>query len=392
MPNKKLLTKISPISDIKSLIVETKLNNTDKISKITDLSVINATSFAEAKLLQKDLKETAIIESQMFPELSSGTYLDNAAKLVGGSSRYGAVGSSTEIYVVAAQDTVYLPGETIFNSTQGVQFECTELVTVDVNGYAYVPVRSTTTGVSTNVDALTINNVSPKPTGHLSCTNEYMATGGRDAESDEDFKTRLASFANFAATGNLLNIQQNLQLIDNRILFVINQGYNDNGQVVLSLVTNNGMSYLADELLDFESKLSNFVSINDINIQGQNIGIKLANTTWYEVGGASGVDFRIDIYSGYVESDVRRSIQVGLTKYLNFNYWTGTKVEWDNLLQIVKSSTGVKYIPDEYFLPKVDEAVPFGQLPRIKKFIMRDMDGNILYNNNNVILPVYYNL
>ena len=394
MANKKLLTKISPVSETKALVVETIMNNTDKISKITDLSVVNANAFAMAKLLQKDLKETAILESQITPELSSGTYLDNAAKLVGNSVRLGSTGSSTSVYVIAVRGTQYLTGEHVFTSTQGIQFNVTEVVTIDDNGYGYVPVISLTSGLNTNVDAMTINSISPTPTGHISCTNEYMATGGRDVETDEEFKIRISTFNNFAANGTLSKILENLQLLDTRILFLINQGRNDSGQIELSIVTNNGITYLDDELRQLEANLSEFVNLSDLNIQGGNIGIRLINTDWYYVGGGTygNFDFRVDIYSGYDEDVVRRSIQLALTKYLDFRFWTATKIEWDNLLQIVKGINGVKYVPDEYFNPSVDEIIPTGKLPRIMKFIMRDMDGAILYNNNSALLPIYYNV
>jgi len=118
----KLLTEVLTIADLKSLYIESFLNHTTKVSKISDLSVLNAHAFGIAKVFQKDLKDTAILESQIFPELSSGSYLDNAAKLVGVDSRLSASVSSTYVLVYADPATVYVPGESIFVSNQGVTF------------------------------------------------------------------------------------------------------------------------------------------------------------------------------------------------------------------------------------------------------------------------------
>ena len=388
----KLLTNILPITDLKELFIETLLNHTSKISKISDLSVVNATAFGVSKIFQKNLKDVAILESQVFPELSSGTYLDNAAKLVGSIQRLSASGSSTFVLVIAEPATVYVPGESSFTSNQGVAFSITELTIVGDNGYAYIPVRSYSVGVNTNVNALTINSITSPPIGHLSCTNEYSATGSRDAENDEDFKLRISTFSQFAAKSNFDNMIDNLRTLDADILDIKRAGYTEDGQIKLNIVTCNGKSFTADELNAFENQLSSFMSLSDVDEQSGVLGVKLGNIEWHSVGGASGVDFRIDLQSGYSETDVRKAIQIQMTKYFDFRFWTKTKIEWDDLLQIVKSTAGVKYVPDEYFLPHVDTSVAPTKLPRVIKFVMRDMLGNILYDNNSSILPIYYNV
>jgi hypothetical protein len=65
-------------------------------------------------------------------------------------------------------------------------------------------------------------------------------------------------------------------------------------------------------------------------------------------------------------------------------------VEWDELLRIVKKVEGVKYVPDDFFNPSTDEEVPQNELPRIKTFVMRDLAGNILSDNNGVLSPIFY--
>ena len=386
----KLITNVMTIAELKALYIETFLNHTSKVSKITDLSVLNAHAFGVAKIFQKDFKDAAITESLMFPELSSGAYLDSAAKSVGGMARLQAAGSSTFVLVHAAPGTVYVPGRSSFASNQGVTFSIVELTTVGDNGYAYVKARSTSVGKGTNVGPLTINSMTQPPLGHISCTNEYGATGGRDTESDEDFKSRLSTFQQFAATGSYQKLLADLRTMDADIIDTRRAGYTDSGRILISLVTCNGKSYSQDELMAFEQRMREFLSLSDVDDQAGVIGLELQNVEWHQVGGSDGVDFRVDIASGYTQASVRKSIQIQLTKYFDFRFWGKTKVEWDDLLQIVKGVKGVKYVPDEFFKPHADAAVDARKLPRVIKFVMRDMAGSILYDNNGSVLPIYY--
>ncbi len=386
----KLITEVLPIADLKELYTETFLNHTSKISKISDLSVMNAHAFGVAKIFQKDIKDTAILESQMFPELSSGVYLDNAAKLIGAVSRNSSCGSSTYELVYAKVGTVYVPGQSTFTSTQGVSFNIVELTIVGENGYAYVPIRSSSIGVNTNVDPFTINSISAPPIGHFNCTNEYAATGGRDSENDEDFKTRLSTFQQFAATSTYLHFLNHLRNLNADILDIRKSGYTEDGKVRISIITCNGKWFSQDELGYFEYVLNKFIALSDVDLQAGVIGIKLINIQWHIVGGTTGVDFRVDIFPGYSEIDIRRQIQLQMTKYFDFRFFTKDKVEWDDLLTIVKSVRGVKYVPDEHFNPGVDSLIEKFKLPRVVKFVMRDMKGTILYNNNSSVLPIYY--
>jgi len=385
----KLLTDVMTIDDLKALYVETFMNHTNKVSKVSDLSVVNAHAYGVAKLFQKDLKDTAILESQIFPELSSGSYLDKAAMRVGGLVRLGAAASSTFVLVYAEPGTSYIPGESSFTSTKGVTFGIVSFSTVGDSGYMYIPVRSQGVGENTNVEPLTINSMISPPVGHMRCTNEYYATGGRNEENDVDFKQRILSFFQFSTKSTLGNLLSNLQELEPNILKVQSKGVID-GKLNLSLLTCNGQWFTDDELREFEGRLSQFMCISDVNVQGTEPGVVLSNYTWFQVGGSGGVDFRVEFDSGVNENEVRKNIQVRMTKYFDFRYWDKKKVEWDDLLMLVKSVKGVKYVPDEYFLPKTDMPIPSGTLPRVIKFVMRDMIGNTLYNNSGSILPIYY--
>lgn len=387
-----MITKVNnTISFLKNLWIEVFLNKTDKVSDITDNSVLNAVAYASAKVAQKAIKDVAIVEAQIFPETAAGEYLDRAAALFGVTARYGALGSSTYIRVYAEPGTQYIAGENYFVSTDGVRFAIENSVTIGESGYGYVKVRSESLGAFTNVDANSIVNVNPIPQGHYECTNEYYAIGGRDSESDEMFRRRILNHQNVYASSTIEKLTQIFQNFDNRILKVMYIGIMEDSFIHIQLATQNGQELTFSELRTLLEKSAPYFGIGDMTVSGKLVGIKLENASWYEVGGESGIDFRCEIEAGYDISTVRKNIQIGLTKYFDFRFWEpGQKIEWDDLLEIVKNTEGVRYVASEWFKPNLDELVPDFMLPRIKKFIMRDLNGNVMFDEENEFSPLFY--
>lgn len=382
----KLITRISTISELKQLFIEIFLNNTDKVSKVSDGSVLNAVSYGIAKIAQKSIKDVAIVESLIFPESASGVYLDRSALLFSGLIRLGAEGSSTFVRVKASSGTTYIPGVHTFSSSTGIQFEVTEIVTVGVNGFDYVPVRSINIGQNSNVAAMTINSVTPTPIGHTSCTNEYKAVGGRDVESDESFKIRVGQHPNLLSKSTLDSLLEVMRGVDPNILRIFKMGI-ENGQVIIRIVRENGALLTDSEIADLLSRISPSISLVDSFRQGDSYGLKIENISWRYID----MDFRAKISTAYVIDDVREKIQIAISKYLDFRYWVeGNKVEWDDLLQIVKNTEGVEYVPDEFFIPGEDVGVLYGELPRVRGFILRNIDNGILFNSNSALTPVFY--
>jgi hypothetical protein len=379
------------VETIKNLWTELFLNKTDKVSDISDNSVLNATAFANSKVAQKAIKDIAIVESQLFPETAQGEYLDRSANLFGVSQRRGAIGSSTYIKLIADEGTVYLSGVHEFINTNGLRFELEKNITIGVEGYGYAKVRSLDVGKKTNVEATSIVNMSPVTTGHVAVTNEYYATGGIDAETDDIFRLRIKNNLNILSIGTVEYFTQLLQQYDDRVLRVVNLGIDEDGKRTLAILTQNGVDFLESELEELLDNTKKFFPITDISQFGDTIGIKYVNPTWHYVGGNNGIDFRVQIRDNYNPDSVRRDIQVALTKYLDFRFWEyGKKVEWDDMLQIVKETDGVRYVPDTFFNPRTDELVPINRFPRIKSFKMRDVEGNIIFDSGGNLSPVFY--
>ena len=386
------------ISLLKNLFIELFLNKTDKVSDISDNSVVNATAFGVAKVGQKCLKDIAIVNARIFPDTASGNDLDVAASLFGVEGRKGALGSSTFVRVYAELGTVY-PEGTKFININGIQFTSTYDYTMNnLSGYGYIEVRSTGTGSATNVEPNTITSVNPVPTGHISCTNEYYAIGGRDSEDDETFRIRIKNNLNILSISTREYFTQVFQSLDSRVLKVLNWGLSENGKLTLAIVSQNGINFTDEELEAMLEAAAPYFPLSDQDILGNVVGIELRNVNWYYVGGETGVDFRIELSAGYNITDVAQRIQIAMTKYLDFRFWEpGQKIEWDELLSIVRQTAGVKQVQDQTFNPGSDESLLNTELPRIRRFVIRDLTGNIIFNNvpdegseNDDLVPIYY--
>lgn len=386
-----MITKTSAtITNLKNLFIEMFLDKTAKVSNVADGSVVNATAFGVAKVAQKAMKDIAIKEAQIFPDTATGAYLDKAAALYGVSPRKGALGSSTYIRVSANPSTVYDTSVTFVNKN-GIRFQVDEALTVGESGYGYVKVRSVNAGYSTNVPPNSITNVSPQPQGHIECTNEYYAIGGRDSEDDETFRIRIKNNLNILSKNTIEYWTQTLNNIDDRVLKVMTAGLDEKGIYNLYVVSQNGIFFTEEELDTLLESAQGYFGISELNIEGKVVGIGIKNIDWFYVGSERGLDFRVQLQPDYDVATVRQNIQINLTKYLDFRFWTpGKIVEWDDLLDIVKKTDGVKYVPDEYFFPYYDQQVPANQLPRIRGFVMRDQDGNVLYDSDSNLSPLFY--
>ena len=84
-------------------------------------------------------------------------------------------------------------------------------------------------------------------------------------------------------------------------------------------------------------------------------------------------------------------MQIKISKLFDYRYWKyGDKVEWENILYSIRSVDGVRYVPDNYFFPQADINVPKYRLLRLRGFIMKDMDGNVINDNYDTLSAFNY--
>lgn len=369
--------KPTTIEQRKQIYTQTLLNKTNKISKISDNSVVNAHAYGVAKVAGKAEKDIVLAMGQIIPDLAQGDQLDQAADNFGISPRFSASESSTSVLLVGDPGTIYTAGIQTFESKSGIQFTLEETVTIGEEGFTYAKVRSVDVGVKTNVEPNTITSVSPEPTGHSYVTNEYYAQFGRDTESDSLFRTRIKEGNNIIATKTLSMLEQVFMKINSNVLRVLYQGYNTQGQLILAIVTQNGIDLNQSELDEILERGDQYFSLVELRPYGRtSYGVTLKNIEWQYVD----ISFRVELFSNVNVDEVRKNIQLGIAKYLDFRYWRSGEqnIEWDDLLQIVKNVQGVKYVPDQYFYPNNDQATDPNKLPRLRGFRMINLDGSVV--------------
>jgi len=382
-----MITRVSTINELKRIYAEVLLNKTGKITKVSDESIVNGVAYGVAKIAQKAMKDIAIVESHLFPDYAYGRHLDDIAQKNGIAPRFGTSGSSTYLRLVAAPNTLYQAGVNNFIG-DGVTFELTEDVTVGDEGYIYAKVRSQSVGSRTNLSSLTINRVTPEPSGHIFVTNEYEARGGRDAEDDTMFRLRIKRGANVAAAGTLAYITQTFMSINNNILNVYSYGVNDQNQSVLAIATQNGADLTQNEMNEIMDQAKSYLGLTEYNsVTNNSIGVELRNVEYQPID----ISFRAELIQTTNVDEIRKDIQTQISKYLDFRFWKPSqKVEWDILLQVVRDHPNVKYVADSFFYPNRDVEIQHGKLPRIRGFAMLDLDGNLIEDNSNTLNPVFY--
>lgn len=383
-----MITKIITVEELKQIFTEILLNKTDKISDISNESVLNAIGYGCSKLAQRLLVNQAIVEAHIFPDTAHGAYLDNIAELRGISPRNSSSGSTVYIRIEGTAGSIYNAADITFISSSGIQFKLEDDFQLDDNGWGYAKAKSIQSGLISNVDALTINTIQGSvPRGHVACTNEYRAVGGRDEESDETFRVRIKESVNQLARTTLSYLEQIFMKINNRVLRVYKGGIDADNRLNLIVVSTNGQNFTEQEFNEILSRSQEFLSLNELLLDSNSFSLKLNNVNWLPVD----VDFRVNIDPSYDKDELRKQIQIKISKLFDYRYWKyGDKVEWENILYSIRSVDGVRYVPDNYFYPQVDVNVPKYRLPRLRGFIMRDMDGNIIADNYSILSAFNY--
>ena len=382
-----MITKITTVEELKQIFTEILLNKTDKISDISNESVLNGIAYGCAKLTQRMLTNQAVVESHIFPDTAYGVYLDNLAKIKGISPRNKACGSTAYVRIEGEPGTNYAKDIVTLSSSSGINFVLENDFTLNETGWGYAKVKSKQVGLTSNVDALTINTMNNSPKGHYACTNEYCAVGGMDNESDDIFRMRIKDSVNQLARNTLSYIEQVFMKINNRVLKVYKGGIDGDNKLNLIVVSVNGQDFSEEEFNELLSKSEEYLSLTEILQETTGFSLKLKNVDWLPID----IDFRASIDTSYDIDNIRKQMQVKISKLFDYRFWKyGDRVEWENMLYVVRSIEGVRYVPDNYFNPQADINVVKYRLPRLRGFILRDLNGNIIADNYAILSSFNY--
>lgn len=141
-----------------------------------------------------------------FVDETSGEYIDKRCAEYGIKRKTGTKAKVT--LKLTGTDGTVVPKGKVFLTADGLQFEIDEDVTIK-NGTATVKATAIEVGKEYNVEAGTITRQLVSLSGLLSVTNDELATGGTDQESDAALVQRLYDFLqNPATSGNVAHYRQ----------------------------------------------------------------------------------------------------------------------------------------------------------------------------------------
>jgi len=382
------ITKPMTIEELKQIFFEELFNKTTKVTKTADNSVLNGVGYGVAKIGQKAMKDISLVESHLLPEGAFGTNLDIVADRLGIAPRFEASGSSTFVRVVGDVGTIYLQGTHVFSSSSGIDFDLEKDVTIGVDGFNYAKIRSQDVGDKTNVEALSINTVAPVPTGHQFVINEYRAIGGRDIEQDDIFLRRIKEGPNILGKSTLAFLTQVFNKINSDVLRVFYNGSDGDGKNVLNIATQNGIDLTQAELDELLDKGKDFFPITDLKpFEEDFVGIKLQNVTYFPID----ISIRVKLDTSFNPDDIRRNIQVRIAKNVDFRFFTSDqKVEFEDLISIVRNTRGILSIGEQFVFPATDVEIPKSQLPRLRSFLLLDLEGSIITDTVGELDPIFY--
>lgn len=387
-----MITKLTSQEELAQIIVESMFNRTTKVNKISPNSVLSGFINSSAKVGQKAIKDIANIEGNIFPDYGIGSQLDTIADTLGIAPRFSASKASTWVLIKADEGTQYLSGTHIFKGNNGIEFDLINNVTIDSNGYGYGEIRSINTGIDTNILPYTINQVSPSVDGHDFVTNEFMASGGRDIESDDDFRQRIKEGPSILSRSVRATIEQAFIKINPDVLKIFVRGLDTNGKLKIEIATVNGSNLSQNELDDLLERGEEFFSLNNQRrYSSDSYNITLSNISYQYVDFV----YRVSLLDNVSIDDYRKNVQIAFSRKIDYRTIDRyDKLEWEDFFFIAKNTPGVKYIPDSFFeinaSKRTDLKIERNKLPRTRGFRLLDLDGNALYDSNNVVPDTFY--
>lgn len=142
------------------------------------------------------------VYNSRFVDTAVGASLLNLGRAIG--LRVLSAQKATGYLTVSGPPGTIIPEGWLAETASGIQFFAVAETEISAGGTATVPARCTTTGPDGNVAAKTITTITNPGavSGLVSVTNDAAFTGGRERETDEEFRDRYYASVDFAGGVN----------------------------------------------------------------------------------------------------------------------------------------------------------------------------------------------
>lgn len=159
------------------------------------------------------------VYNSRFVDTAVGTSLLNLGRAIG--LRVLSAQKASGYIMVTGPPGVIVPAGWLVETAAGIQFFAVSDTEIGAEGTVMVPFRCTSTGPDGNVAAGTITTITNPGSvaGITAVTNPAAFTGGRERETDEEFRDRYYASVDYERNANLLRTQIlrfNDELIDDK--------------------------------------------------------------------------------------------------------------------------------------------------------------------------------
>ena len=167
------------------------------------------------------------------------------------------------------------------------------------------------------------------------------------------------------------------------------------------MVTSNGVDLTQTELDDLKDKGEPYLSLQDLfvvnNLDGGLDPIVVQNVERVYVD----LDFRVQLESTVNITEFKVACQEAILSLLDFTERSFDTVEWEDLFSIIRTQAGVRTLPEQFFYagdsntwnaitPHADVSVPSTKVARLRMFVVRDINGAVLFDNGSEMVGYYY--
>ena len=290
-----------------------------------------------------------------------------------GLTRNGATKSSVALVVSGTAGTVIPQGTTVL-SIGGVSYSTVNVITLGNNSSLSRPLESltlgdivmaesTTTGSSTQAGIKEITIFNPPITG-VQVTNLLPTVGGKDAETDDEFRKRIVENSNLFSQGTQTFYEVLAREANPNVILTTAKFDPLNGGTIIYVAKNTLVNYTSDEL----QTISDYVYDRQRALNP----VTCLNATYKQIE----IAFQYNRDSAVLATDINKNLAIKLSEFINLQRISfGAVVGYQQILQMILSITGIKNIILSTFLingTQGDVVCGSTELPSLTKLVMND--------------------
>jgi phage-related baseplate assembly protein len=220
-----------------------------------------------------------------------------------------------------------------------------------------------TTGASGNVSANTVTTLVVADADITSVTNPSHAQGGVDAETDDQFRTRIVERILLKNQGTLKYYEALAKEIDEEAFRVYACKGESTREVAIYVMNRSGTGMSAADRDYLENSIKNYAPVCAVP--------KVYNIPFTDVD----IYAKISLQTGYTLQDVFEKMLVNLADFINWAEMDfGVEIDDADILSIVNGTEGVKDVDMSTFQPNANVECANNSIPRVGTVVLVNMN------------------